>query len=185
LDGYSLAPDGKAILFADRSGGPASGRLIRFALDTRKETELKKGQWIISVSVSPDSRQLAYLRAEPTGPVTHLMVMPAEGGEAREVFQDPKWDGNARFNGLSWTTDQKFLIFVRDGGTARSPQQTLWRVPVSGGQPEELGISVKGRINSPQVLPDGKRILYSAIETSPSEVWALENYLPKATGKTK
>lgn len=185
VDCYNLAPDGKALLFADRSGGPATGRLVRFALDTRKETELNKGQWTLSVSVSPDSRQVAYLRAEPTGPVTHLMVMPAEGGEAREVFQDPKWDGNARFNGLSWTPDQKFLIFVRDGGTPQNPQQTLWRVPVSGGQPEELGISVKGRIDSPQVLPDKKRILYSAIETNPSEVWALENYLPKAAGKTK
>jgi Tol biopolymer transport system component len=183
VDGYSLSPDGKAIVYVNRTDDYASVRLLRFDLGSRKKTELKKGGWISSVAVSPDSRLLSYLVADPS--VTHLMVLPAEGGESREVFRDPHWDGAERFNGLSWTSDQKFLIFVREGGTPQSPQHKLWKVAASGGQPEELGISIRGRINSPQVLPNEKTIFFSAVETSPSEVWAFENFLPKPPGKTK
>jgi Tol biopolymer transport system component len=182
LDGYGLSPDGKAILFVDRVDDSANSRLVRFDLDSKKETELKKGGWFSSVVVSPDSKQLAYLVTDQT--VTHLMVMAAEGGESREVFRDSHWDGTERFNSLSWTPDRKFLIFVRAGSTSTGPR-TLWKVAASGGPPEALGISVMGEVHSPQVLPDGERIFFAANETSPSEVWALENFLPRSAGKAK
>jgi hypothetical protein len=80
---------------------------------------------------------------------------------------------------LAWTPDQKFLIFGQGDKAARS-LSVLWKVPVTGGQPQQMGISIPGRIKSPQIHPDGKRIFFSGIERSPDELWALENFLPIA-----
>jgi hypothetical protein len=37
-----------------------------------------------------------------------------------------------------------------------------------------------GIIKSPQVHPDGRRIVFGSIEPGSYELWALENFLPKA-----
>jgi hypothetical protein len=37
------------------------------------------------------------------------------------------------------------------------------------------------RIKSPAVHPDGKRIVFAAIDADNNEVWVLENFLPAPT----
>jgi hypothetical protein len=43
-----------------------------------------------------------------------------------------------------------------------------------------MGISMPGQLMYPEVHPDGRRITFGVFETGASEVWALENFLPKA-----
>jgi hypothetical protein len=79
---------------------------------------------------------------------------------------------------MSWTPDQKHLLFVRFGG-ADDRANAIWRVPSGGGAAAPLrGISLAGSIKNPQLHPDGKRVFFSATESSSREVWALENFLP-------
>jgi Tol biopolymer transport system component len=53
--GYQLSPDGRAIFFTRAETDDLSARLVRFDLDTKRETELKKGERFIAVAVSPES----------------------------------------------------------------------------------------------------------------------------------
>ena len=131
-----------------------------------RETELKHGEWFISLAVSPDSKQLAYLGSVRSSATSYLAVMSAEGGSSHEIFRGTPWTGASRSGTLSWTSDQHSLLFVRAGEANASPS-VIWRVPTDGGQPERIGISIIGPIKNPQMYADGKQILFSASEVSP------------------
>ncbi len=58
----------------------------------------------------------------------------------------------------------------------------LWRIPVDGGEPEKLGLAMaRLGLFGLSVHPDGQRIAFSAGAAGPptSEVWVMENFLPK------
>jgi Tol biopolymer transport system component len=177
---FVLSPDGRNIYWAVQSTSDknqSSGRLMRFDIEARRETELKRDEWFITVAISPDGRELAYVKSVRTPEMrargespSMVEVMPASGGEAREVFRDKTWLSGARYNTLAWAPDQRHLLFVRQDGL-------LWRVPVAGGEPQKMGISMNARIKSPAVHPDGKTIVFGTIETDTNEIWALENFL--------
>lgn len=178
---FVLSPDGQTIFWNVQTTSDenplSSGRLMRFDIESRRETELKRDEWFITVAISPDGRQLAYvksirspeLRAKGEAP-SMIEVMPATGGEAREVFRDTTWMSGARYNTLAWTPDSQHLLFVREDGH-------LWHVPVTGGAPQKMGISMNARIKSPAVHPDGKTLVFGTTEPDKSEIWALENFL--------
>jgi hypothetical protein len=132
------------------------------------------------VIVSPDGRELAYSVLENghgagSDEGNYIAVMPAEGGAPRELFRGSLWYGTARWI-LSWSPNQRYVIF----GRHLANQGELWRVPVSGGPAEQMGVSMPGTIVFPHIHPDGRRIFFSINGASPSELWALENFLPKS-----
>jgi Tol biopolymer transport system component len=105
-------------------------------------------------------------------------VAPAAGGESREVLRfsdEPRPNAGlvaSRFQeglGLAWSPDQRYLFFVRPKISA------IWRVPVAGGEAENIGVN--GR--QLRVHPDGRRIAFDSVVDPRSEVWALENFLPR------
>jgi Tol biopolymer transport system component len=53
-------------------------------------------------------------------------------------------------------------------------------VPASGGTPKQLGSDFRGRVFELSVSPDGKQLGFT-LNTSRSELWALENFLPAPT----
>jgi Tol biopolymer transport system component len=179
VSSFDLSADGRSIFYVFQN--PNTGQLMRFDVESRREVELKKNEWFISAAVSPDGTQLAYLKSirgsgAPSGTFPSVIeVMPAAGGESREVFRAPTWLGGARYNTLAWTPDQRFLLFVQD-------DHALWKVPAVGGEASKVGISMTARIKSPAVHPDGKRIVFSAIDADKSEVWVLENFLARPNG---
>jgi Tol biopolymer transport system component len=195
LQGYALSPDGKSIYYAENDDEEVNAtnkiatRLVRFDIATRHETVLKSGAWVISVAVSPDSKQVAYLvsdrgsHGEGATQVrgSHLEVMPAEGGASRVVFQSSPWLDGSRYNGLCWSADGRSLIFVRGGASGDQPK-VLWQVPATGGRPQPVGISRRGGIKSLQVSPDGKQLYFTGGEPAPQEMWVLQNFLPE-TGR--
>jgi len=183
LQGYQLSPDGKAIFYTERENSAPDKigtDLMRFDLEARREDRLKTGDWFISVAVSPDSKQIAYLVSVRPGSESYVAVMPTAGGESRQVFRGPQWMDGSRYNTLSWSPDGRFVMFVR-GSVADSGPNVVWRVSATGGQAEQVGISMRGRIKAAQVQPDGKRLFFAANEQNSSEVWVLENFLPKIT----
>jgi Tol biopolymer transport system component len=176
-----LALDGKAIVYLDR-GPERAMQLIRMNLETREQSELRrtsKGQEITSIAVSPDGTQVAYGSYDVSTKQTALMTMPAAGGEPREVSRASNWQNGGRFS-LGWSRDAKYLIFARPdgGGPTPSSPQNLWRVPLSGGEPEKMGISAES-IFYPQISPDGRRVAFTGRENNAQEIWALESFLPK------
>lgn len=176
-----LAADGKAIFYV-RRGPERSMQLLRFDLESRGETEMKrapKGQELTSAAVSPHGDRVAYGIYDVPSKQTTLVMMPVGGGEPHEVYRAANWQNGGRFS-LAWSRDGRYLIFARPdgGGPTPSSPQNLWRVPVSGGEPEKLGISGES-IFYPQMSPDGRRIAFTGRENNAQEVWALENFLPR------
>jgi hypothetical protein len=58
----------------------------------------------------------------------------------------------------------------------------IWRVPAQGGTPLKLDLSVP-KLLSFALHPDNRRLAFSVLEESKSELWVLENFLaqPKAS----
>jgi Tol biopolymer transport system component len=177
---YDVSPDGRSIFYVQQmtDSRPFSGRLVRVDLEQRQEVELKKNEWFITLSVSPDGSQVAVLKSlEGTPNVdfpSAIDLVPAAGGPSREVFRAPVWLDGSRYNALAWTADQRFLLFAR-GCEANCPN-VIWRVPVAGGAAQEIGLVMPG-IKSPAVHPDGRRIVFGSSDGGSPEVWALENFL--------
>ena len=195
---YALAPDGGAIFWAVQATSPGgndgrSGRVMRFDLKNREERVLKRDEWFLSVAVSPDGSQIAYLKHPPDRRANNLEapgvleVMSSQGGEARAVFRDPIWYSGNRYNTLTWAPDGRSLLVVRDEGG-------LWRIPLDGTAPQRTGLSgtaydfkpfsrapatsPERRIKSPAVHPDGRSIAFNVGEGHAPEIWSLENFLP-------
>ena len=168
LWGYSLSPDGKTLFYIDGSMG--NSRIVSFDLETRRETELKHfTDWITSVAVSPDNRQLACVISGSGGNI--VGVMPIGGGEIRELYHPTGLLGKSRLNNLAWSPDGRFVVLAEEGENG-----ALWHVPLAGGDAKRM-LSMKGLIRNPQVHPDGSKLLFD-VRNSATEVWALENFLP-------
>jgi Tol biopolymer transport system component len=132
----------------------------------------------IALSVSPDSKQLAYVASIFPGYASYIATTPAAGGPSLELFRDASWLDATRYGTLSWTPDQRFVMFAK-GGVSDATPNVIWRVPAMGGPAEQVGLSVNGRIKVPQVDPSGRRLLFSMVDTTPEELWVLENFLPR------
>jgi Tol biopolymer transport system component len=177
-----LSRDGKFIVYSEDNSAETvpsiTSRLVRFDIEPRRETELKKGEWYQGVGVSPDSRQISALVHMQPGPASSIVVMPAEGGAAREIYRASPWDGYSRSMEQVWTPDQRYLLVVRPESGAYGAPSVLWKISVAGGSAERIGISMNARLGL-SMTADAKRLFLSAVEEGPNEVWALDNFLPK------
>ena len=176
---FALSPDGNSIFWALQHSSDVywpSGRLLRFDLTTNREMILKPDEWFITVAVSPDGRQLAYVKSirlsDPERNATVIEVMPIGGGQPRELYRSTNWTGGARYNTVGWTPDSKSIMFVKEDGK-------LWRVPNTGGEPQPVGVELpKTRIKTPTIDPAGTRLAFGAFEADNNEIWTLEHFLP-------
>jgi Tol biopolymer transport system component len=152
-----LCPDGKTLVFL---GG---GGIRKRNLDTGEESEVVKiGAFFYDLS--PDGREVVF---QVKGAVKTVSL---NGGEPRELFR-----GLAQKYDLWWTRDGRYII-VQARDTA---SREIWRVPAQGGTPLKLDLSVP-KMGSFALHPDNRRFAFSVKEESKSELWVLENFLPRA-----
>jgi len=163
------SPDGKTIFFRRGGGGPNAGLVAR-SLETGQErvifSRLAKG-----MALSPDGRLLAFRTVGEN--TVNLNVMPAAGGEARELVRVAADNMPA----IAWMRDSRGVLFARPGRSAEgTPVLELWRVPAEGGEAQKLGLAMEG-LGDLRVHPDGRRIVFGAGRPH-AEVWVMENFLP-------
>jgi Tol biopolymer transport system component len=191
--------DGKVIFIrwtSDRIGEPLS--IVARDLETGREKELYRVVSPVTVShlaASPDGQWLAFVWSG-TEKGTTLKVMPAAGGEPRELVKLPaprrNTFGTPVFQ-LAWTPDSRHIIYAPS--TAGQKQEfEIWRISLEGGQPQRLGPAMEGlRPHGLSVHPDGRQIAFTAgpaqrggeAGTGPAgdpiagdPIWVLENFLP-------
>jgi Tol biopolymer transport system component len=131
---------------------------------------------------SPDRRWLATrTNVDPMTKAASLLLVPAAGGGAREVFQVTEPESFAGGRMVTWTPDNSSLLVAK-----RNPSGVeMWQVPVNGGSPRKLDIDVgswldgaAGGLDSGFSLsPDGRQIAFMKGKHA-AEVWAIENFLP-------
>jgi len=152
-----LCPDGKTLVFAD-------GSIIwKRNLDTGQKSEVVNvgtggtAQWLYDLS--PDGREVVFQKD------SIVKIVSLNGGEPRKIFR-----GKARNYRLKWTRDGRYIL-ARAGSV-------IWRVPAQGGTPLKLDLSVPKMVDF-TLNPDNSRFAYSVDEGSKSELWVMENFLPK------
>ena len=180
--------DGKAIFYSYRpaeSQTPLVATAIRRRdVETGRETEIYRSATSEpgpnNLALSPDGRWLAFGLGYGVDSGV-LMVMPAAGGEPRELMRSPwseQWDTFATpFTGLEWAGDGRHLLFSGAGaGASAEYESELWRISVEGGEPHKVGLITQRR-GTLAIHPDGRQIAFTAGETK-REVWVMENLLP-------
>jgi Tol biopolymer transport system component len=149
-----LCPDGKTLVFVGEGG------IRKHNLDTGEESEVVKTA--AHYDLSPDGREVVF---QEEGVVKTVSL---DGADPRELFR-----GLAERYQLSWTRDGRYII-----ARSLAENHELWRVPAQGGTPLKLDL--------PKLLffalhPDSRRFAFSVDEGSKSELWVMENFLPKST----
>ncbi len=158
--------DGKRILFRRKDV-----LFVREADGTEREL-LKHPAAEDYFRFSPDRSQIAFVTKNV------LYVMPASGGELREVLRIQAPETFERAFSLHWFPDGQSLLvskFVR-GDQGRS-KQDLWQVTLNG-QSRKLDIDSTQWSQGGRLSPDGRHIAYLAGKRS-IEIWAIENLLPR------
>jgi Tol biopolymer transport system component len=137
------------------------------------------------LALSPDGSELAFGISDPSTlpPGTphqirlnqggRIMVMPAGGGQAREILrlQEP-----CAVTDPAWSSDGRYLFFQQrdEGGTF------IMRVPSEGGEVERMWEAPQ-RMWAWAPSPDGRQVAFW-IEENESEIWVMENLVDALRG---
>ena len=157
----SWSPDGKYIATSESFTQRTPSHIVLFSLETGEKKSLTSPPaqyWADSTpAFSPDGKSIAFIR-ENTPITGDVFVVPVSGGEPQRVTHD-----NARhtFNegivgGLAWTADGKEIVF----SSTRGGTPSLWRVAVSGGEPERVATGGDNTFY-PSISLRGNRLAYT------------------------
>jgi len=163
-------PRGAKFLVAGGDQASNVGRITEYDVASGEAREIYQAPpgWVLrNLAISGDGRTLAFSVANAELRRNVIYTMPAGGGEPKEVTRLEK--AVAR-EGLAWTPDFRYLLFVSG--------DELFRVPAEGGEPQSTGVAEKGlSLISPH--PDGSHIAYTVGQYFRIDIWTLENFLKK------
>ncbi len=165
----AMSPDGTTVFLA---GGVQGGglTLIRRELASLRETVIVDTPFV-AFALSSDGRQLAVIkrygpdgkpigRANVPNATDVIQVVPATGGQPREIFKGARLGTT-----LAWAPDGRFVYY------GQMPAGSVWRVPTTGGEAQELPIKVEGLAHI-SIHPDGRQLAVSS-RTRLQEVLAM------------
>ena len=186
------SPHGRAIFYWRGSRGTT--RIVARDLESGEESDLLRvvppsyvGHLMV---VSPDGQRLAFLMEDRDTQSMALKVMPAAGGEPRELLRvhRPDFFNLGNYSALAWTPDGRALMFGKRtaaSGTLEAAREggakvELWRISAEGGAPQRVGLAMD-RLSHLRFHPDGRRIVFDAVDARPenNEVWVMEHFLPE------
>jgi len=192
--------DGRAVFMkwlppSGTSREPFKVSIMALEIESRKEKliyQAKPTGRVSHLAASPDGKYLAFVEEESdiTSPESHfrrrstiaIKTLSLDGGAPKELVRLPSpvlsTYGQPIFE-LAWTPDSKFIIYApTTAGQQRRFE--LWRVPRIGGEPERLSVALDGLLPyGLSVHPSGDRIAFTAGTELRTEVWVLENFLPR------
>jgi len=170
---------------------PVSGKFRSEAL--LEGGGLAEGASVFSIAVSPDDRTLAVEYALPASPLDearmHILSVATDGSRAKELSSHRS---SRSPDQMAWAPDGRAVLAgVVEGGVWR-----VMRIPADGGSPEFDSVDLSrlsgsvpaGTVNASRgdyggISRDGSLIVFSASLTRGTEVWSLENLLPRAPAK--
>jgi Tol biopolymer transport system component len=173
----AVSRDGKTMIYQAAFKEPKRYCVMVRDLETGKDKELYSAadpaHFASRLTLSPDGRQLAFVVAADTEGSMVLKVMPAAGGEARDLLRGVQIPfGEAP---IAWAPDGLSLLFARQPSQHDSKTE-LWLISVQGGEPRKLELAADG-MRDVCIHPDGRHIAFTEVKNR-DEVWVLENFLP-------
>ena len=163
-------PDGMRILYLTQGSLEAIP-----TLGGQSPRVLRNGS-VESPVLSPDGRQIAYFEFAQSD--FHLMLMPSEGGPARELAAWSRTKYKETHH-VVWTSDSRWLISVgaRQPGTQNADEWEWLALPVDGGSPIPTGagdaLRAAGLGASVPTLVVGNRIVFSAWKGERWNAWQI------------
>src|SRR5262249_6569539 len=187
------SPDGKMIAFVSAVWPEFSDKPFKEsdAANKKKKEEIEQNPVKAKVHTRLFYRHLdSYVE----GKRQHLFVMPADGGEPRDLTPGdrdayPTSDTFSIDDDFSFSPDGTHILYTAPPDKdeeAWSTNYDIWRVPVAGGKSENLTKDNKAADNGPKFSPDGKYLAFRrqkragfeadkwnlmAVETDASGAW--------------
>jgi Tol biopolymer transport system component len=172
----TCSPNGRAFYYHRWNKTAKTPSIVSRDLVTGEEKVLhsvaRPTTYCAGVALSRDGQQLAFAVREAENGSIVIKVMPAAGGEARDLLGDAQMP----FPGsVAWTPDGRGVLFVKQPKPDDSKTE-LWLIPVKGGEPRKLDLTAEN-MGELCVHPDGHHIAFTAGQDK-QEVWAMESFLP-------
>jgi Tol biopolymer transport system component/DNA-binding winged helix-turn-helix (wHTH) protein len=164
--GLAASPTKQLLAYGDKNSPDTPFALFTISLDDLQPHQLTfptdKVVGDQNPVFSPDGESVAFIRiiGEAT---SDIFVVPLADGAPRQLTFDRTF-----VNGLTWTADGRRIVFSshRGGG------QSLWVVPVAGGEPARLPLGGATATN-PAISPRGNRLAYTQGDIHPN-LWVIE-----------
>jgi Tol biopolymer transport system component len=197
LDGLSALnpvwPDGSTAFYRRVVSGQETVFMSR-NLASGEEKEIARGA-LGAVNLSPDGKWICTGSVDRATNSRVLLLIPAAGGMPRTLMATPSTVPETELTNpklgtglgfVAWGPSMQWVLAIR--GNPSTPQTNeLWRVPLDGGAPRKLEVEGGAGIPvSPSIAPDGSHFAATIAETTTahiSEIWALENFLPRGGSK--
>jgi Tol biopolymer transport system component len=170
--------DGRSIIYSIYDQNVEEGRLVRRALDTGREYELYRDPLLTTrmLAVSADGRMLLFgVRSSNEGHASwiarggRILLMDLADGHVRELHEIRE-PGDV--SSLQWSPDQRHALFAKATEHGRT---AFWRVPLTGGDAEELWALEKDHFSADiRLSPDGRQIACTTYHQE-LEIWVMEN----------
>jgi len=172
---FDFSRDGNIVFYVRPVAPPNVNALVAHDLRSGKETVVIEKRALFAGVVSPDGQRLLIATWEGESSQV-LLVMPAAGGEARELVRVGGEKEVPFWGAPWWTPDGRYVAFMK-GFKGKTPNQwELWRVAAEGGEPQRIGL-IPARFRDARLHPDGRRVAILDAEVN-FEVWVMENFLP-------
>jgi Tol biopolymer transport system component/DNA-binding winged helix-turn-helix (wHTH) protein len=164
---FDWSPGGRFLAISQGDQDKTHARIALLSLtdpEIRPLTAPSEQDLDIEPAFSPDGSTVAFVRSNVGGMVSELFVVPADGGEAKRLT----FDHRNICGSLAWTPDGKEILF----SSSRSGSPGLWRVSVSGGDPQ---LASGGSVNaiSPAVSLKGNQLAYVQ-KLFQNDIWRLD-----------
>jgi Tol biopolymer transport system component/DNA-binding SARP family transcriptional activator len=149
-------PDGRSLLFISNRDG--SRDIYQVEVDPKgrpsgSPVRLTSGLELHGIDLSRDGKVLVYAAFSEYANIWSLPI--PQGNAVSSATAEPLTTGHQSIEGMALSPDGRWLAFDSD----RGGHQAIYRIPVSGGDPEPLSAD-SGDDFMPSWSPDGKELAY-------------------------
>lgn len=150
----SWSPDGTQVVFAVEKPAALKGIWV-VGVDGHGRVQLTNGV-DSTPSWSPDGSKIAFTRSNPADQTSAIYVVPATGGTATDLTNDP----NVSDFEPDWSPDGHRIVFTSD--RANAFEIDLWVMNADGSGAHQISHTPYRDEYDPAWSPDGRRLVYDS-----------------------